>query len=58
MSNPTNKQFLEPTGKPIKRMYFAAELSNNLLPQKTWVAYSEPKQDAELPSKNTDLTNT
>jgi hypothetical protein len=36
-----------------------AELpKNNLLPQKTQVAYSEPKQDAELPSKNTDLTNT
>jgi hypothetical protein len=27
-------------------------------PTKTGVAYSEPKQDAELPSKITDLTNT
>jgi hypothetical protein len=26
--------------------------------KKTQVAYSEPKQDAELPSKITDLTNT
>jgi hypothetical protein len=39
-------------------MELDAELPNNLLPQKTRVAYSEPKQDAELPSKNTDLTNT
>ncbi len=35
-----------------------AELPNNFLSQKTWVAYSEPKQDAELPNKNTDSTNT
>jgi hypothetical protein len=34
-----------------------AELPNNLSPKKTRVAYSEPKQDAELPSKITDLTN-
>jgi hypothetical protein len=35
-----------------------AELPNNLSPKKTQVAYSEPKQDAELPSKITDSTNT
>ncbi len=33
----------EPTGEPTK---------------KTWLAYREPKQDAELPSKLTDSTNT
>jgi hypothetical protein len=35
-----------------------AELPNNLSQKKSQVAYSEPKQDAELPSKITDLTNT
>jgi hypothetical protein len=35
-----------------------AELPNNLSSKKTQVAYCEPKQDAELPSKITDLTNT
>jgi hypothetical protein len=35
-----------------------AELPNNFSPKKTRVAYSESKQDAELPSKITDLTNT
>jgi hypothetical protein len=35
-----------------------AELPNNLSPNKTQEAYSEPKQDAELPSKITDSTNT
>jgi hypothetical protein len=36
----------EPTNKPI------------IEPIKIQVAYSEPKQDAELPSKITDSTNT
>jgi hypothetical protein len=35
-----------------------AELPTNLSQKKSRVAYSEPKQDAELPSKITDLTNT
>jgi hypothetical protein len=35
-----------------------AELPTNLSKKKSRVAYSEPKQDAELPSKITDLTNT
>ena len=42
MSNPTNK----PSHEPIRE------------PTKTRVAYSEPKQDAELPTKITDSTNT
>jgi hypothetical protein len=39
-------------------MDFDAELPNNLSSKKTRVAYSEPKQDAELPSQITDSTNT
>jgi hypothetical protein len=35
-----------------------AELPKNLSPKKTQVANSEPKQDAELPSKITDLIKT
>jgi hypothetical protein len=35
-----------------------AELPNNFSPKKTRVAYSEPQQDTELPSKVTDSTNT
>ncbi len=58
MSNPTNKPSCKPNGKSIKQMDLDAELPNNLLPQKTLLAYSEPKQDAELPSKNTVSTNT
>jgi hypothetical protein len=58
INDPTNEPSHEPTSEPIKRMDLDAELPNNLLPQKTQVAYSEPKQNAELPSKNTDLTNT
>ncbi len=54
MSDPTN----EPIRKPTKRMDLNAELSTNLSQKKSQVAYSEPKQDAELPSKITDLTNT
>jgi hypothetical protein len=46
MSNSTN----EPSCEPI--------LPNNLSPKNTQVAYSEPKQDAELPSKITDSTIT
>ena len=58
MSNPTNEPSHEPTSEPIKRMDLDAELPNNLSPKKSQVAYSEPKQDAELPSKITNLTNT
>ncbi len=43
-------QFVEPISKPTN------EPTGE--PTKTQVAYSEPKQDAELPSKITDLTNT
>jgi hypothetical protein len=39
-------------------MDFDAELPNNFSQKTSQVAYSEPKQDAELPSKITDLTNT
>jgi hypothetical protein len=58
MSDPTNEPSREPICKPTKRIDLDAELPNNLSPMKTRVAYSEPKQDAELPSKITDLTNT
>ncbi len=53
MSNPT----YEPSREPTKRMDSDAELPNNLSPMITPVVYSEPKQDAELPSKITDSTN-
>jgi hypothetical protein len=58
MSNPTNEPIREPNGEPIKRMDLDAELPTNLSQKKSWVAYREPKQDAELPSKITDSTNT
>jgi hypothetical protein len=58
MSNPTNKPSCKPIRDPTKHMDLDAELPNNLSPKKSQVAYSEPKQDAELPSKITDLTNT
>jgi hypothetical protein len=35
-----------------------AELPDNLSQKTSQVAYSEPKQNAELPSKITDSTNT
>jgi hypothetical protein len=57
MSNPTNKQSCKPIHKPTKQMDLDAELPNNLSSKKTQVAYSESKQDAELPSKTTDSTN-
>ncbi len=40
MSYPTNKPSCKPISEPIKWMDFDAEHPNNLLPQKTWVAYS------------------
>ncbi len=58
MSNPTNKPSCESIRKPTKRMDLDAELPTNLSQKKSWVAYREPKQDAELPSEITDLTNT
>jgi hypothetical protein len=53
MSNPIYKPSNEPISEPFKWIDLNAELSNNLL-----LPYSEPKQDAALPIKNTDLTNT
>jgi hypothetical protein len=58
MSDPTNEPSREPIREPTKRMDLDAVLPNNLSSKKTRVAYSEPKQDAELPSKITDSTNT
>jgi hypothetical protein len=49
MSDPTNEPSRKPIRKPTKQMDLDAELLNNLSPMKTQVAYSEPKQDAELP---------
>ena len=57
-NEPSREPSSEPTWEPTIRMDLDAELPNNLSPMKTQVAYSEPKQDAELPSKITDLTNT
>ena len=58
MSNPTNEPSREPIREPTKRMDLDAVLPNNLSSKKTRVVYSEPKQDAELPSKIIDSTNT
>ena len=58
MSDPKNELSSKSIHKPTTRMNLNAELPNNLSPKKTQVAYSEPKQDAELSSKITDLTNT
>ncbi len=58
MSNPTNEPSCEPIPEPTKWMDLDAELPTNLSQKKSWVAYSEPKQDAELPSKITDSTIT
>ena len=58
MSSPTNEPSHEPMRKPTKQMDLNAELPTNLSQKKSQVAYSEPKQDAELPSKTTDSTNT
>ena len=51
-------QVAKPIREPTKQMDSDAELPNNLSTMKTRVAYSEPKQDAELPSKITDSTYT
>jgi hypothetical protein len=58
MSDQTNEPSCEPICEPTKQMNLDAELQTNLSQKKSLVAYSEPKQDAELPSKITDLTNT
>jgi hypothetical protein len=58
MSNQTNKPSCEPIHEPTKRMDLDAEPPNNLSAKNNQVAYSEPKQDAELPSKITDSTIT
>jgi hypothetical protein len=44
--------------KPTKQMDLDADLPTNLSQKNSRVAYSEPKQDAELPNKIIDLTNT
>ncbi len=53
MSDPTNEPSCKPIREPTKRMDLDAELPTNLSQKKFQVAYSEPKQDAELPSKIT-----
>jgi hypothetical protein len=58
MSNPIHKPSCNPFCKPTKKTDLDAKLPNNLSSKKTQVAYSEPKQDAELPSKITDSINT
>jgi hypothetical protein len=57
MSDPTNEPSCKQTSEPIKRMDLNAEPPTNLSQKKSQVAYREPKQDAELPSKITDSTN-
>ena len=54
MSDSMNEPSREPIREPTKRMDLDDVLPNNLSSKKTRVAYSEPKQDAELPSKTTD----
>ena len=58
MSDPMNEPSCKPICKPTKQMDLDAELSNNLSPKKTRVTYSEQRQDAELPSKIIDSTDT
>jgi hypothetical protein len=58
MSNPTNDPSYEPISESTKQMDLDAEVPNNLSSKKTQVAYSEPKQDADLPSIITDWTYT
>ncbi len=55
MSDPTNEPGQEPVCKPTKWMDLDAELPTNLSQKESWVAYSEPNQDA---GKITDSTNT
>jgi hypothetical protein len=52
MSNPTNEQSFKPIHKPTKQMDLDAELPNNLSSKKTRLAFSEPKQDAELQARS------
>jgi hypothetical protein len=58
MSDPTNEPSCKPICEPTKQMDLDVELPTNLSQKKSQVAYREPKQDAERPSKITDLTNT
>ncbi len=59
MSKPTNESSCKPIFKTNQKKDLDAELLNNLLlPKKTQVTYSEPNQDAELPSKIIELTDT
>jgi len=57
ISYPMNEPSREPICNPTHWMDLDAVLPNNLSSKKTWVAYSEPMQDAKLPSKITDSTN-
>jgi hypothetical protein len=56
ISNSTNEPSRELIRKPTKQMDLNAVLPNNLSSKKTRLAYSEPNQDAELPSKITYST--
>ncbi len=58
MSNPTNEPSCKPMRKQTKQVDLDAELPTTLSQKKSQVAYSEPKQDAELPRKITDSINT
>jgi hypothetical protein len=57
MRDQTSEPSRKSIRKPTKRMDLDAELPTNLSQKKSRVAYREPKQDAELPSKITDSTN-
>jgi hypothetical protein len=57
MTNPTNEPSFKPFCKPTKQMDLDAELPNNLSSKQVKYNLSQ-KQDAELPSKITDMQNT
>jgi hypothetical protein len=58
MRDPMNEPSCKLICEPTKQMDLDAERPNFLSPKKTQVTYSEQKQDAELPSKIIDLTDT
>jgi hypothetical protein len=57
MSNPTNEPSCGPSCEPTNRIDLDAELPNNLSSKGVKYRLSQ-KQDAELPSKITDMQNT
>jgi hypothetical protein len=57
-SNPMNESSHKLICEPTKQMDLDAELPNSLSPKKTQVTYSESKQDADLPCKIIDSTDT